>query len=92
MVGELPMMQLEGVASTTRIKNKAIEALRESNLAAVFELAGMDGNVESAGAAMKTVLAEKLAEYTIRAMEEAKKRNMRLGAAAIIIAAKGDKA
>jgi len=43
-----------------------------------------------AGAAMRTVLAEKLAECTIRAMEEAKKRNMKLGAAAIIIAAKGE--
>ena len=86
------MMQLEGKASANRIKDKAIEALHESDLAAVFELAGMDGNIESAGAAMKTVLAEKLAEYTIRAMEEAKRRNMKLGAAAIIIAAQGDRA
>ena len=86
------MMQLEGKASAAMIKDKAIEALHESDFAAVFELAGMDGNAESAGAAMKTVLAEKLAEYTIRAMEEAKKRNMKLGAAAIIIATQGYKA
>lgn len=83
-------MQDETRVSTTQIRDKALEALKQSDLSTVFELTGMEGNMETAGAAMRTVLAEKLAECTIRAMEEAKKRNLKLGAAAIIIAAKGD--
>ena len=43
---------------------------------------------KTAGAALKAVLAEKAAEYTIKAMGEAKKHKIKLGAAAIILAAK----
>ena len=84
-------MGIVNVADETRaalIKGKAAEALRNSDLTEVFELAGVEYSTATAGTAMKAVLAEKLAEYTIKAMGEAKKRKMRLGAAAIIIAAK----
>lgn len=85
----MPVIQEEEGVSATRIRDKALEALKKSDMTAVFEMAGVEGNFETAGAAMRTVLAEKLAEYTIRAMEEAKRRNMKVGAAAIIIAANG---
>jgi len=69
------------------IKERAIEALQNSDMSKVLELIGLDENSKEASAAMKEVLAQKFAEYTIAAIKEAKKRNMRLGAAAIIIAA-----
>jgi hypothetical protein len=84
-------MRITGLARETRdgrIRAKALEALKNSDLTAVFETAGIDGDgYETAGAALRTVLAERLAQCTIRAMKEAKRRGMKLGAAAIILAA-----
>ena len=83
----IPLRRLGGTKAT-RIREKATEALRASDLSKVFEIAGVNqDSLETAGAALKVVLAEKVAACTIRAMREAKKRKMRLGAAAIIIAA-----
>ena len=70
------------------IRARVAEAIRGSDLSAVFELDGLEGNPERAGAALKAVLTEKLAEYAMKAIEEARRRNMQLGAAAVIIAAK----
>ena len=75
------------VAKTRKIRDRALEALKDSDLTAVFETAGIDDSYETAGAALKAVLAEKLADCTIRAMGVARKRGMKLGAAAVIIAA-----
>ena len=71
------------------IKERAREALDDSDLDQVFDLAGAGCANKTAGTAMKAVLAEKLTEYTMRAIKEAKKRGTALGAAAIIIAAQG---
>jgi hypothetical protein len=70
----------------TTIRDKALEALKDSDLTEVFETAGIPDSFE-AGAALKAILADRMADYTIRAMKEAKRRNMKVGAAAIIIAA-----
>ncbi len=74
-----------------RVKKKATKALSESDVAEVFSEAGALEWDESAGTALKSILAEKTAEYTLRAMKEAKRRRMRFGAAALIIAAEKDR-
>lgn len=70
-----------------RIRSKALEALEGSDMSQIFELAGTIERSEEASAALKAVLAERITEYTIRAMGEAKRRGTKVGAAAIIIAA-----
>ena len=50
-------------------------------------MAGLEGNCASAGAALKAIMAEKLAECAIRAMRLAKSRRIKFGAAAVILAA-----
>ena len=71
-----------------RISVRVKEAIESSSFDSVFDMADMYDMDKTAGAALKSILAEKAAEYTIRAMEEAKKRKIKLGAAAIILAAK----
>lgn len=71
-----------------RIKSAAAEAIEEVNLSEILQLAGADGNADEAGAALKAVIAERVAEYATGAMDEARKRKIKLGAAAIIIAAR----
>ncbi|MFI5412961.1 MAG: hypothetical protein ACHQX1_03650 [Candidatus Micrarchaeales archaeon] len=83
----MDVLDLRGRERSARVRRKAIEALKDSDLTEVFETAGIELSDESAGAALKAVLAERLAECTIRAMKEAKRRGMKLGAAAVIIAA-----
>lgn len=70
-----------------RIRSKALEALEGSNMREVLELAGTIEKHEEASAALKAILAERIADYAIRAMREAKKRGTKVGAATIIIAA-----
>ncbi|MDG6935723.1 MAG: hypothetical protein JRN26_02380 [Nitrososphaerota archaeon] len=69
-----------------RIKKMAEEALRESNMDRIFNAAGASEIDETAGMALKSLLAAKTADYTMLAVKEAKKRGMRLGAAALVIA------
>jgi hypothetical protein len=71
-----------------RIEERVREAIEGSGLESVFEFDEMYETDRTAGAALKSILAEKAAEYTMRAMEEAKKRRIRLGAAAVILAVK----
>ncbi len=70
-----------------KLMGRAAEALRGSNLTAIFEAAGMTDINGTANSALKAVLAERAAEYAIRAMRVARKKKLALGAAAIIIAA-----
>ncbi len=70
-----------------QIRAKAMEALEASDMREILELAGTAEKSGEASAALKAVLAERITEYTIKAMGEAKRRGTRLGAAAIIIAA-----
>jgi hypothetical protein len=70
-----------------RIRSKALEILDKSDWNELLEMAGTAEKSGEAGAALKSLIAERITEYTIKAMGEAKKRNTRLGAAAIIIAA-----
>lgn len=66
----------------------AAKALEESNLKEIMELAGATQGGTEAGEALKAVLAERMAEYTMRAMSEAKKRKIGFGAAAMVIGCK----
>ena len=82
---------LTGIAEKRRIarqiKASALEALAGSDLSTVMQLAGTTEQYQEASAALKAILAEKITDYTVRAMGEAKKRGTKMGAAAIIIAA-----
>lgn len=78
---------VEGHRTARRVKAKALEVLDRSDWNEVLELAGNTEGSGEASAALKAVLAERITEYTVKAMKEAKKRGTRLGAAAIIIAA-----
>ncbi len=70
-----------------RVRAKAIEVLNGNDWSEVLgELGAIEGSGE-ASAALNAVLAERITEYTVKAMREAKKRGSKLGAAAIIIAA-----
>ena len=80
-----------GEVLALRLRKRAARALRESDVNEVFAEAGAYGFDESAGTALKSLLAEKTAEYTMRAMKEAKRRKMKFGAAALIIAAEKDR-
>ncbi|MGC8688406.1 MAG: hypothetical protein ACP5RQ_03350 [Candidatus Micrarchaeia archaeon] len=84
---EIKLKEVKTEKTAAQIKARAIEALENSDISEVLKIIGMNENKEVAGAAMKELLAQKLAEYAMAAIDEAKKRNMRLGAAAIIIAA-----
>ncbi|MEM3227834.1 MAG: hypothetical protein QXK65_02720 [Candidatus Micrarchaeaceae archaeon] len=68
-----------------KIRNKMISILKGSDFTEVFESGDIkvDG---AAGAAMRAILSEKAAEYVTKAIKIAKKRRMKFGAAAIIIA------
>jgi hypothetical protein len=70
-----------------QIRGKALEMLEKSDMSEIFELAGTAEKSGEASAALKAVLAERITEYTIKAMSEAKRRGTKVGAAAIIIAA-----
>jgi hypothetical protein len=70
-----------------KVKAKALEVLQGSNWNEILEEAGVINNSEAASAALKAVIAERITQYTVRAMKEARKRGTKLGAAAIIIAA-----
>ncbi len=80
-----------GLGTKYRVRRMAEDALRESEIAQVFSEAGACDFDESAGSALKAILAEKAAEYTMRAVQESKKRGTRFGAAALIIAAEKDR-
>ncbi len=80
-----------GVVGTREFQMKvlAAKALEESNLAEIMELAGAVNGGTEASAALKAILAEKMAEYTVKAMKEAKKRGIGFGPAAVVIGCKG---
>jgi hypothetical protein len=78
-----------GTARDAKVRDLAAKALEGSDFSEVFETVGMEDSYETAGAALRTVLAEKLADCTLKAIKEAKRRKMRLGAATVILAAQG---
>lgn len=71
-----------------RMQVLAAKALEKSNLDEIMELAGAVESGTEASAALKAILAERVAEYTVRAMKEAKRRRIDLGAAAMVIGSK----
>ncbi|MCL5112749.1 MAG: hypothetical protein M1500_03515 [Candidatus Marsarchaeota archaeon] len=69
------------------IARKATAALRDSDFSDVLESA-MAAEIDSeATAALKSVLAQRATEYTLRASRIARRRGIKLSAATIIIAA-----
>lgn len=71
-----------------RMREITAEAMDSDRLAELLQLAGADGSTHEANAALKAVIAERIVEYTTGAMKEANRRGIRLGAAAIVIAAR----
>jgi hypothetical protein len=78
---------LEGNEVQARLKSKATDIMEESNLSEMLELMGAEEDDEAASTAMKGIMAQHMSECAMEAMREAKKRRMRVGAAAIILAA-----
>lgn len=75
----------EGIAK--RVKERAVVALKDSNFSDVLDAIGADCNDGATCAALKAVLAERMTEYAVRAMGEARRRGVRVGVATVIIAA-----
>ena len=71
------------------IARKATAALRDSDFSEVLESASTYEIDSEATAALKSVLAQRAAEYALRASRIARRRGMKLSAATIIIAAEG---
>jgi len=91
-MGEIKIGKMGGLAKeevARKVRQAAVTALKNSNFADVLETLGMDNDDGATGAALKAVLAERITEYAVGAVQEAKKRGVRLGAATIIIAASG---
>lgn len=80
----------EGRMNRDAIKDRIIELLKDNDFTDVFESGDVvvDG---SAGAALKAIVSEKAAEYATKAMQLAKKKRMKFGAAAVIIATRREK-
>ncbi|MGC8571948.1 MAG: hypothetical protein ACP5LH_01555 [Candidatus Micrarchaeia archaeon] len=86
-LGGIKIQKSDSRSIKQEVKERALEALQSSDISKVFEIIGADKNTKEMSAAMKAILAEKIADYSIAAIEEAKKRNMDFSAATIIIAA-----
>lgn len=71
-----------------KIREEVLEALQDSRIDEILDSGNHFRADKTAGAALKTVLAQKAAEYTIKAIGIAKRRRMRFGAAAIVLAVK----
>ena len=78
---------VERQRTARKIRAKAIEVLDKSDWNEILQMAGTVESSGEASAALKALIADRMTEYTIKAMGEAKRRGTRLGAAAIIIAA-----
>jgi tripartite-type tricarboxylate transporter receptor subunit TctC len=76
--------------SKEAIKDKIVNLLKDNNFTEVFESGDLEVD-DSAGAALKAVLSEKAAEYAARAIRIAKKKGIKFGAAAVIIATRREK-
>ena len=74
-------------AGAADVRDRAREALRNSDFSQVLESVGIDAKSATASAALRTVLAERLAECAIGAMQVAEEHDIRPDAAAIVIAA-----
>lgn len=66
-----------------KMRTLAAKALEGSDLGRIMELAGTAECGAEAGEVLKAVLAERIAEYTMKAMQVARKRKIGLGAAAM---------
>ncbi len=69
------------------LKERALKALEKTDMSGILEAMSGIENTKEAGAALRAVLAERIAECAAGATREAKRRGTKLGAAAIIIAA-----
>ena len=70
-----------------KTRDRAAELLQDSSMEQLLKDEEVQGD-ETAEAALKAIVADRIAEYVVRARNLTKKRRMkRLGAAAIIIAA-----
>jgi hypothetical protein len=74
-----------GRSRERQLRRIAATALEESDFDELMRAAGATGQEREASAALRAVLAERIAEYTQRAMRETKRRRIGLSAAAIII-------
>lgn len=78
-------VQIQTNVTAKMVREKALKAMQNVDFQDFFETAGgfADG---SAGSALKAAIAETAAEYALGAMDVARKRRIRLGAAAVVLA------
>ena len=88
-MGEIKMGGMAKEEIAKRVRQEAITALKDSDFGEVLEALGTENDDGATSAALKAVLVERITEYAVGALREAKKRGVKLGAAAIIIAASG---
>jgi hypothetical protein len=67
------------------IRERTMDALRESDISEILGPISNEKIGAPATAALKAVVAGEIAERAVSAMEVAKKKNLKLGAAAVII-------
>ncbi len=72
-----------------KVRQEAVTALKNSDFTDILGSLGVEKDDGATSAALKAVLAERITEYAVGAVREAKRRGVRLGAATIIIAASG---
>jgi hypothetical protein len=85
ILSESEGIQIQTNVTAKMVKEKAMKALQNVDFQDFFEGAGgfADG---SAGAALRAAIAETAAEYAMGAVDMARKRRIRLGAAAVVLA------
>lgn len=88
-MGEIKIGGLAKEEVAKRVRQEAVTALKDSDFTDVLGALGMENDDGATSAALKAVLAERVTEYAVGAVREARKRGVRLGAATIIIAASG---
>jgi hypothetical protein len=75
------------IGTSRRTREIAAAALKGSDFSEIFKSLGVEGDYETASAALRAALGIKTAELVERAAKVAQRRKMRMGAAAVIIAA-----
>lgn len=88
-MGETKIGGMAKAEIAKKVRQEAITALEDSDFGEVLGALGMDNDDGATSAALKAVIVERITEYAVGALKEAKKRGVRLGAAAVIIAASG---
>lgn len=72
-----------------KVRQEAVTALKNSDFTDILGSLGVEKDDGATSAALKAVLAERITEYAVGAVREAKRRGVRLGAATIMMRHQG---